>query len=284
MSFADLADELRVSPEELVPLVTAGYLVIVQTADVLKDTLVGKPTQNMIDWFRAMFGPVALRPMVPIKEVAAMALVKLDHFIELCERFHLPIYDDPIFGGLVSPRTVITFYGKYRQTMMPVRVDRVTLIDFLGRMKGFKVKRPIRLVEVFWKSFDEEIKRIAALPEPQRTIAATAFWQMFNDADLFTDLIKAEKRPGGTRNYYRRYKFLKEKADAVGKILKGKSTWDKQPYKLTCRGNVFHPQFGFRSKLAISRSMSAAMTEYWKKRKAAEAALGIKSKKDARAE
>jgi hypothetical protein len=64
--------------------------------------------------------------------------------------------------------------------------------------------------------------------------------------------VKNEKRV-----YFTVYKRLKEKAMGVEKVISGKSTWEKRPFDLK------------RPHLRVSR----AMTAYWKKKKAAEAAL-----------
>jgi hypothetical protein len=273
VSFANLADELRVSPEELVPLVTSGYLVIVQTADELKHTLVGKPSQSMIDWFRAMLGPANQRPIMPIKDVARMFRVKLHQLIDLCERFGIPIYKDPLFEGLISARGVFAFYKMYREVVSPMRVDRQTLFEVLARLKGAeRTGRQGHVREIFIPAFDREIQRIAALPEPQRTIAATAFWQIFSDADLLTDVLPNPKNGRNGRDYYKRYLLLKEKAQGVEKILKGKKRWDDRPYILTS-GMAWHPKYGWYNKKKLYQKVSARMQDYWKKRKAAEAAL-----------
>lgn len=254
------------------PLITAGYLIIAETAGELKNTLVSKPTQNMIDWFRAMLGPVQLRPMIPAKEVARMFRLKPRQIVSLCEQLHLPIYDDPVFGGLVSAKTVFTLNHCYLEIVSPLRVDRQTLITVLGRLKGKNLSRGRPLIHVYFSAFEKEIQRIAKLPEPQRTIAATAFWQAFNDAETFIDLIPRDTvfENAQYRNVYKR---MIAKIKGIDKILNGKSTWEKKPYKLTGRRLVFNSVVGWYNKDRQRAAVSKAMTEYWTKRKAAEKAL-----------
>jgi len=254
-----------------VPLVTACYLVIVETADELKNTLVSKPSQNMIDWFRAMLGPVQLRPMFPAVEVGRMFHINPPRkVIDICERLHLPVYDDPVFGGLVSPKTIFTLHRMYLEVVAPLRVDRQSLITVLARLRGRTVTRDRNLVHIYFTAFDKEIKRIARLMEPQRTIAATAFWQAFNDAETFVGVIP-EDSPQNTY-YGKLYRKMMEKARGVEKILKGKSTWEKKPYKLTGR-RAYSPRWGWYDRKAALEAMSKTMTEYHRKRKAAAAAL-----------
>lgn len=253
------------------PLIAAGYLNIVETAGELKKTLVAKPTQNMIDWFRAMLGPVQLRPMIPAREVARMFRLKPHQVVSVCERLHLPIYDDPVFGGLVSAKTIFTINSFYLEIVSPMRVDRQTLVTIIGRLKGKSPARSYRFVHVYFTSFEKEIQRIAKLMEPQRTIAATAFWQVFTDADLFVDLIPQDSPLSNDQHRYV-YKCMVAKVKGIEKILNGKSTWEKQPYKLT-GGRAFHPNLGWYDRRAAMEAMSESMKEYWRKRKAAAKAL-----------
>ena len=128
-----------------------------------------------------MFAPLEQRPMLPAKEAAKVLNMGLADLRRWCLHFNLPIYMDAAFGELISLRVFYQLQDGFFEIRNPMRTDRQALLVFLSQLNNpakVKMMKPKK----YSRRLEEELRRISALPEPQRTIQATMFWSAYRDA------------------------------------------------------------------------------------------------------
>ena len=181
ISLADLAVLLGVNADRLPPLVIEGYLKLTKSGCCAEDTFVVRPRAGARDWLRSMFAPLEQRPMLPAREAAKVLNMGLADLRRWCLHFNLPIYMDAAFGELISLRVFYQLQDGFFEIRNPMRTDRQALLVFLSQLNNparVKMMKPKK----YSRRLEEELRRISALPEPQRTIQATMFWSAYRDA------------------------------------------------------------------------------------------------------
>jgi len=210
-----LAQYLRIKPEQLRPMVELGYLRTVMAKPDFPSTVVACPKQagrtsyvDPLEWLRQMFQPIHLRPFISFDHVRLMIEGPRDKRVshspkqqqserviqrlrKLCGAFRLPVYIDPVFGELITIETMhrLTYHMGVFQA--PSRKDRAGILSFLLNSlppkdlgKFPKVKLFTHVQQLNW-----EIKRIAQLKEPERTIRALALYEAWQDARCVQECI-----------------------------------------------------------------------------------------------
>jgi hypothetical protein len=193
ISLADLAKELGAKADRLPPLVLEGYLHLVKSGCYAEDTFVERPAAGAREWLRTMFAPLKQRPMLPIKDVARFLEMSLLELRRWCLHFNIPIYMDTAFGELLSLKSFYSLQNGFFEIRNPLRTDRQALLVLFSFVKRISRHERVQLRR-YDHRLEEELKRIVALPEPQRTIQATLFWSNYRDAKTIAECIFHTKR------------------------------------------------------------------------------------------
>jgi hypothetical protein len=187
VTVAVLAKELKVPPARLRPIVEHGYLKVLELREYLDDCIVARPLPAGLAWLRQMLGPTYLQPMLSL-EFAALALgCPVKRLRELCAAYNVPIHLDPALGPLLAPRGLHALLTAIYRSKGVNRFDRQALLAMTMRTKSLLGKKPQLLP--YSVRLEQEIARIARLPEPQRTFKALALWDSYRDAKTVADCI-----------------------------------------------------------------------------------------------
>lgn len=198
---ARLANELEVSLDRILPLIEHRYLRVVQLSDDPGSVLVARPTGAALSWLRIMFMPIAMRPYLPIEDVAQMFETYPANIRYLCVNNNIPIYADPVFGELLTVRGYRDLRRSLFEAEMLPRFDRGVLLNLLGRLRDFE-QSGNRPPLPYSARVEREIARIAALPESDRGSAAKELYTAYLDAKKVADALNVyfeNRRKGGSR-------------------------------------------------------------------------------------
>jgi hypothetical protein len=177
---ARLARELGVSPTILRIFINKGYI-----RESAKHPIVTRPPEEVADWLRLITGPWSLRPILPLPEVAKLLDYNLSELRKLCAKNSIRVYPDRLFGDMVSARE---FFSIRRALETRGSLDRQGMLNILMAMN--RTGRPARAPDrPFIAHFEDEIKHIASMQEPQRTIAAAKIWAIYNDAAVMANAV-----------------------------------------------------------------------------------------------
>ena len=191
VSVRDLAASLGVDCERLRPLIERQYLKVLEVHDYLDDCLVGRPQPAALAWLSNMFKPLMMRPILPADIAAELLRVTLKDFRRLCIAYNAPLCDDPAFGELITLRDFYTLFSNIHKTRgTPYRFDRQALLS-LTRISDHTIRADVPLP--YNVKIEQEIRRIAALPEPDRTVRAVALCNAYRDAQTVTQCYAAYK-------------------------------------------------------------------------------------------
>jgi hypothetical protein len=191
---AQLAQLLDTSPQRVNKLIKLGYL------KGGKGRQVELPPRSALQWLKQMLLPLPRRPLFTIPEILGISGLPLKLFRRIVLAWDIPLHYDPAFGELISPDSLITLINALHSIREPVRFDRIVLLTW---MQGLGSNKYVRPKLPYSRLIDLEIKRIAHLPEPERTTAANAFYNAYKDARRVSHVIdrKGRKNVGG--NYVR---------------------------------------------------------------------------------
>lgn len=239
LSLAALAVKWRIPVDRLQPFVDQGYLRQVSSDGTPLGTIIQFPLPEVEDWIRSLLGPLTQRILLPISDVCT--LIKLDkkRFHNLCGLFKITLFQDPVFGEMMSPKDYHRFLNHYDRFRGFINTDRQSFIVVMAKFKRVKVHK----TQAYSQLMEDEIQRIIHLPEPQRTLAAGTLWKSWQDANTFTDCLEN----GGAPSVYN--KKMKGQIDnkmyGLKKAIEGKDTWDN-PHKY--KGNIMMPGVGWVSR------------------------------------
>ena len=167
MPLALLAKELNVPISKLLPLVEQGYL---RTID--SQTVEAPPPAGLL-WLRQWFQPVQAKPLFSQSDIAALLEVEESAIPSLLAAHDIPTCHDPALGLTVS------LWGARRLLLEVLstgaRFDRQALLWFL-------VGDPASTCPPFDQRVEDEIQRVAKLPEPARSIRREALLEQWADA------------------------------------------------------------------------------------------------------
>lgn len=194
-----LADELRTSIERIQPLIERGYVRVIHLSEDPSTTIIARPLPAGMDWLRTMFMPLQKRPYIPTTDAAAILGMSDRDLRFICVAENIQVYEDPIFGELLSASGFITLKKGLVAREDALRFDKQTIMLILARLKRVKPKSNSKPGDFRYNErIEKEIARIALLPEPQRTFRATDLWAAFNQADVVTNSLKQD---GCGKNY-----------------------------------------------------------------------------------
>lgn len=178
----DLAAELNIPVERLQPLLDHEYLRRIAFDAVIR------PEPEAMAWLRTMFLPLPLRPCLTSAMVSDIVDCTTAELRTLCLMYDIPLQSDPVFGELMSISSFHRFLNAYHHFKEPTRLDRQGLMEMLleALPYGEGFERAIPNLK-FSQRLDMEIRRIARLPEPDRTMRAVAFLGAYRDAKSITD-------------------------------------------------------------------------------------------------
>jgi hypothetical protein len=221
-----LAQELDIDPERAYSLIENGYLRVIQP-EPMKDAIVARPAPAAMEWLRQMFLPLRMRPMIPTEMVALFLEMNPSDVRALCLDHNVHFIDDPVFGELLSITAFHHLHALLYRMRDPMRFDRQSLLSMLVHIQKIKAPDSVKNHYIFSTKIEQEIKRIADLPEPERTFHATELLQCYDDAAKTADMMV--KNGGGYK-----YRRLDNLIDNVRKILETVQTqqytdraWDR---------------------------------------------------------
>ena len=175
-----LAAELGVEPERIRALVDRQYIRIIKAEPYLEDCIVARPYAAGMKWLKRMFAPLRMIPLIPISYVSD--LLGIRHVSEVrhfCLNYNITIYDDPVFEETIN---ISDFYKLWRGIFLSKfnRFDSQMMLFMFANVKGPKDRNP-RLMG-YDDALEQEIRRVAKMPEPDRTFRAVALYESFRNA------------------------------------------------------------------------------------------------------
>jgi hypothetical protein len=194
ISHEQLARKLKVSPAILRIFIQQGYL-----RASLNHPVASRPQEEVAEWLSLVCGPVSLRPILPLPEVAKILDYRLVELRKLCARKGIRVYPDKLFGYMVSPRAFFSIRKVIEEESNPLRFDRQQFLNVIMAINrtGRASRAPAR---PFIARLEDEIKRIANMRDPQRTIVATQLWAIYNDAAIMANaIVEANRLKNNTR-------------------------------------------------------------------------------------
>ena len=187
---ADLARLIEAPVEKLRPLVEHKYLRVVVPREKFEQTLVARPGQRATDWLKTMFQPLKMRPLIPLREVGKLWGITEQPILKVCMRCQIPVHYDPVFGFLMSFNALKSYARARMKYHKPKRFDRAMILRYyLNEIEGERWKDP----PPYSERLEEEIRRIAHLPEPQRTYQSVELVLRFRDAKTVTECLRKER-------------------------------------------------------------------------------------------
>lgn len=185
VAIRDLARELRVDPERLRPLIDRCYLTILEMRDYLDDCMVARPAPAAIAWLRMMFLPVSLRPMLSTEMAAQAVGVPVNALRSLCLAYNVQLQDDPALGELISMKGLHSVITALYSNKGVNRFDRQALLCMLSRT----TKGAVPKMQSYSVRLEQEISRIAKLPEPDRSFRAVALYDAYQESKIVQECI-----------------------------------------------------------------------------------------------
>ena len=173
------AAELGVEPERIRTLIDRQYIRIIKAEPYLEDSIIARPHIASVRWLKRMFAPLRMVPLIPLGYVyVLLRLRNIDEVRHLCLNYDLTIHDDPVFEETL---TIADFWTLWRNIHLSKhnRFDRQMMLFMFANNRG-KGRSP-RMMG-YSEALEQEIKRVAAMPEPDRTFRATALYECFRDA------------------------------------------------------------------------------------------------------
>lgn len=186
---SELARKLQTSHARIHALIRAGYLrKYGRTTKWFGYQLLYPPSPSTFAWIKAGFAPLNERPIVKVKEAAQMAQCSVEELRRLCFSHNIPIHADLAFGELLTVDDIARLTEALYISRDPQRFDRGAFLHFLRGVRSVKKVRVKPLP--YSDKIENEIKRIARMGEPQRTIRAAAFIEAYRDAKTVADCLE----------------------------------------------------------------------------------------------
>lgn len=167
MALSLLARELNVPVDRLTPLVENGYLRAIDAV-----TVEAPPPAGLL-WLRGWFQPPMAKPLLSAKDVADLLGVEEHTIPALAAAHDAPMVVDPALGLTFSTWAARRLILEVLST--GVRFDRMALLWHL-------IGNPAKACPPFSQQVEDEIARIAELPEPARSIRREDLLAQWRDA------------------------------------------------------------------------------------------------------
>lgn len=202
----ELAAKLGVEVERLLPAIKCGYLrVITATPPVVYE-----PPPAAIEFLREMLRPLPMRSFLPIAMVAELEALTVNDVRELCLAYDIPIQMDALFAELMTPAAFFKLHSQLHHHRDPSRFDRQAMIVALLQAVDPETWKHSLKPPPFSKRLEQEIRRIAKLPEPHKTEMALRLCDAYQESKSITDIIAhvRGKQPAEFREVERAEKII----------------------------------------------------------------------------
>jgi hypothetical protein len=187
-------------------------------------TIVARPLPAAMAWLTSLFAPLRMRPMFPVEDVAVMLDVSVAQVRSFIIHYNIRLWDDPVFGELINISGLRALQKNLYGERYIFRYDRQSLIIFMCKQAGI----PYNPQRSYSKKLDAEIRRICKMPEPNRTIRATALWTAWRDATTFTACME-QYRDAMRKEKGRERQQIEQGIEVLGKGIDGKIKEWKPP-------------------------------------------------------
>ena len=215
LALADLAADLHTTVPRLWMLIQHGYLRLADKTESCFTTTVEHPGQGALDWLRGMLAPLRMRPMLPLSVAARLLKITTQEARAFCLEANVVFQLDPVFGEVIT----LTGYRDLGRALFcarrPLSFDRQTFLETFSWMLDFSPHRR-RLPRA--KRIEQEIRRIAAMKEPARSIRAVEFYAAYSDARVVADAC-AGRNPG------EQLASLDRQVRRMGKFVRSQTPW-----------------------------------------------------------
>ena len=211
-----LAEELGTEVQRLGPLIQHQYIRIMDAKEEMGDSVAARPTLEVMAWLRTMFLPIELRPYIPLSEAMMVLDATEDDLRYICATDDIPLYDDPVFGELLSVTGFLVLRRGIVAMHNPMRSDRQMLMMILGELHNVRDLGRLKPLPYSAK-LEGEIRRIAKMPEPDRSFRASDFWTAYRDAETLVECLeKLDLKPSSQS------KRISERVANMGRRLAGR--------------------------------------------------------------
>ena len=186
-----LATSLSSTVSALEPLLCAGYIVARSSPPYSSLTQIEQPPAAAITWLRSWLQPAVAKPLFTLRDAADLLEVAPREALAMAADYDIPLTHDEALGHLLSvwgmrKLLVSSLRGK-PEADDAARFDRLAVIHWLVGDPS-RVTRPPR----FDEQLEQEISRVAALPEPTRSLRAAALIDQFRDARVVAEAAGVE--------------------------------------------------------------------------------------------
>lgn len=179
LTVRELAEKLGTTPDMIRLLVREGYSEVVERHISWRRTIVRHPPKHLLRWLTNMFRPIHERPLIQLEELVPILRMKFDDIEKLCKFYGIELQHSQTFGPLISTHGFEMLVLSLPDSRV-VRFDRISILQYICREKlGFQMRRKI---VPYSMQLEREISRISHLPEPSKTVRASALWEAFKDA------------------------------------------------------------------------------------------------------
>jgi hypothetical protein len=180
ITLGNLAVSLNAPMGRLEALVEGGWIHRVSSGQLTSQSLVQMPPPEALKWLRQWLQPVYAKPMFTQLDMAELLGVTSAQVIELAAAHDIPVIWDPHLGHLYSMWSA-------KQLLIRVlsgRKEVGTRFDRQAFLWNLMDGDPARAAELpaYDELLENEIERVAQLPEPQRSLRSAALRDHFRDA------------------------------------------------------------------------------------------------------
>ena len=155
-------------------------------------TFVHAPPQPALLWLQQWFQPARAKLLFSRADVAELTDLTEKAVTKLAAVCRIPVSYEPALGGLVFSAWAVKRLlmaeasgGVAAVETDSQRFDRQALLWMLLERDPKRALAP----PSFDEALEQELSRVAALPEPARTLRSMALWEQWQDARLLADTI-----------------------------------------------------------------------------------------------
>ena len=226
ITLGTLALSLNVPAARLVPLVEEGWLVAtvdLNGAPPTMQTPLQSPPQPALLWLRQWFQPARAKVLFSRADVAELTGLTEKAVTRLAARCRIPVSYEPALSGLVFSawavkRLMLAEAGGSGEATTQ-RYDRQALLWMLLEKDPKRALAP----PDFSDALEDELARVARLPEPARTLRATALWEQWQDVKLLAQGVAGSEASQASQASQARVQQKLAKADLKFSHLRPRS-------------------------------------------------------------
>lgn len=163
-----------------------------------------------MEWMKGMFRPLLMRPFLSIEHVADLESLSVADVRLLAVSYDIPIQLDPVFGEFFTVASFHAFHKALHHYREPSRFDRQAMLVALLQAADPEKWRSDLKPPPFSKRLEKEIRRIAQLPDPQKTEMALRLVEAYGDS---LGIVRAAGMDATLRGMDRAEKMVEVKAE-----------------------------------------------------------------------